>query len=325
MVRQGPSRTTRLELAAAAPLKDYDTFTLIDILSNKGETRFSPPATTDVHGARPYATLEETEIWKIARCLATVLNDLPTLACIERSAFVGRDALKTACDAYTSYLTANLERRGNEWFRWAPHAVVEAYLRFEVPGVVAAVCLASVLNATVEILCEQAGCAESIPRFERPTHPILRTWRIGFVPASLMQREPLTISCRTWPRSIPSPRPQWPMASPTNSTRCGATPSRGLLLNSEEKSCYLINPTLFAFPARLSTVGILMYMVCYCHLLGKSMAEAIALHNLHPTLAAGLQRGGAMPFPLPITEPRAAGRGGLSFPLPIARPRVAGR
>ena len=269
-----------------SPLRDDDTFTLIDIPSNSGQTRFSPPPTTDIHDARPHASLEETEIWTIARRLATVLNELPILECIERSAFVGRDALKAACNAYTASLTAQLGTRGNEWFRWAPHAVVDAYLRFEVPGVVAAVCLTSVLNATVEFLCQQAGQAKSVPlirgsyasHFAEMAYRLLRRRRSCNVSAYYH------LSYLASLYSLAATTVADGLADKLNPARREAL--ERLLLNAEEKACDLLNTNLFAFPARFSTVGILKYMVGYCHLSGKSMSEAITVHNLHPALAA---------------------------------------
>lgn len=269
-----------------SPLKDYDTFTLIDILSNSGETRFSPPAITDIHDARPYASLEETEIWMIARRLAAVLNELRTLECIERSAFVGREALKAACSVYTTSLTAQLGTRGNDWFRWAPHAVVNAYLRFEVPGVVAAVCLASVLNATVEFLCQQAGQAESVPliRGAYASHFADMAYRLVRRRRSCNVSAYYQLSYLASLYSLAATSVADGLAEKLDPMRRDAL--ERLLLNTEEKACDLLNMNLFAFPARFSTVGILKYMVGYCHLSGKSLLEAVTVHNLHPALAA---------------------------------------
>lgn len=280
-----------------SPLQDHDTFTLIDILSNSGQTRFSPPSTTGIHDARPHVCLEETEIWTIAQHLAAVFNELPILACIKRSAFVGRDGLKAACKGYTTSLTAQLGTRGNDWLRWAPHAVVDAYMHFEVPGVVAAPCLASVLNATVEFLCQQAGGrSESV-------HLIRGAYASHFADMAyrlLRRRRSCNVS-GYYHLSYLASLYSLTAATVADGLAEKLDPVRGevlerLLLNTEEKACDLLNANLFAFPARFSTVGILKYMIGYCRLSGKTMSEAIEVHNLHPRARCGLRRGGKRLF-----------------------------
>jgi hypothetical protein len=268
-----------------SPLKDHDTFTLIDTASGSGETRFTQPANTGIHDARPYASLAETEIWKIARRLAEVFNESPTLEGIERSAFAGRAALRAAIGAYTTSLTAQLGKRGNAWFRWAPRAVVDAYLRFEVPGAVAAVCLASVLHATVDFLCQQVGQARSVPliRGAYVSH-------LGDLAYRLIRRRRSCNVSGYYQLSYLASLYSMAAVALADGLAEQLDPNRRdalnhLLLNIEEKACDLLNSNLFVFPARFSTVGILKYMVGYCSLSGKSLEEAVTEHNLHPALA----------------------------------------
>jgi hypothetical protein len=271
-----------------SPYGDRDVFTFLDPLSTSAETRFSPPASADFHEGRPFAKLKETAIYKIAHRLAHVVDDLPTLERIERSAFIDRNTLTEALRAHVKSLCSQLSTRGNEWFRWAPHAVVDEYLRFQIPGIVAAVSLATVLCATAKFLCDQGGHSSHSPlirgafvsHFADMTYRLLRRRRLCNVGGYYQ------LSYLASLYSLTAAAVADGLASRLDQPR--RVHLERLLLNNEEKACDLLNASLYALPAQYSTVGILKYMVCYCHLSGKAMQEAVTIHNLHPALAPAL-------------------------------------
>ncbi len=270
-----------------SPLKEFDTFTFIDHLKG-GETRFIPPSDAHISDARPFTALDQTEIWRIARHLASILDQTTTLESIKRSAFLGRSALKEARRCYTVSMTSQFGGRGNEWFRWAPHAIVDAYMRFEVPGVVASDCLGRVLVATIDSLCKKVYQVKSIPtirgalssHYSEMVYKLVRKRRScnvsGYYQLSyLASLYALTAA----------------VIGDGLEAKLDPVPSDSLkrtLLNTEEKACDLLSATFFALPARYSTIGILMFMVGHCRLAGKSMKEAVSAYNLHPALTAAL-------------------------------------